>query len=92
LQKRFKQHLRCNSDIARFKKEIVTGDTFLCGTRFKIEIIKRNVYDKFIEARECKQLVIRRQLQQWTMSAAAQFRDESTENEDRCPFRFIACR
>lgn len=29
LQQRFKQHLRHNSDVARFKKEILTGGTFI---------------------------------------------------------------
>jgi len=41
LQSRFKQHLHHNSEIARFKKEIITGGTF----NDKMDSIKKNVYD-----------------------------------------------
>lgn len=51
LQKRFKQHLRHNSDIARFKAEILTGGTF----KDKIDSVKKIVYDRFTEARDQKQ-------------------------------------
>jgi len=84
LQSRFKQHLHHNSDIARFKKEIITGGTF----NDKMDSIKKNVYDRFIEARNQKQLITRRQLQQWAMAAAAQFRN--MEEESECAFRFVA--
>jgi len=56
LQSRFKQHLRHNSDIARFRKEILTGGTF----QDKLDRIKTNIYDRFLEARLQKQLVTRR--------------------------------
>lgn len=83
LQKRFKQHLRYPSEIARFKKEILSGGTF----QDKMELVKQNVYDRFTEAREQKQLVTRRQLQYWAMAAAIQFRDAEDEKD---VFRFVA--
>jgi len=46
------------------------------------------VYKRFIEARNQKQLITRRQLQQWAIAAAAQFRN--MEEESECAFRFIA--
>lgn len=55
LQQRFKNHLRYNSEVARFKNEILSGGSFMN----KIDVIKRNVYDRFTEAREHKQLVTR---------------------------------
>jgi len=84
LQSRFKQHLHHNSEIARFKKEIITGGTF----NDKMDNIKKIVYDRFIETRNQKQLITRRQLQQWAMAAAAQFRN--MEEESECAFRFVA--
>ncbi|XP_071642227.1 uncharacterized protein [Temnothorax longispinosus] len=87
LQQRFKTHLRHNSEVARFKNEILSGGTFMD----KMDAIKRNVYDRFTEARACKQLVTRQQLQQWAMAAAVQFRKEdSSKSEEECAFRFVA--
>lgn len=54
----------------------------------KMDIVKKNVYDRFTEARNEKQLVTRRQLQQWTMSAAMQFRD--ADEEEGNVFKFSA--
>ena len=82
LQKWFKQHLHHNSIIARFKKEILRGGSFLD----KIGIIKKNIHDRFTEAREQKQLVTRRQ--QWAIAAAVPFRN--MENENECAFCFVA--
>lgn len=45
LQKRFKQHLKHNSDIARFKREILKGGTFLD----KMDAIKK-MFDCMIDS------------------------------------------
>ncbi|XP_076545771.1 LOW QUALITY PROTEIN: uncharacterized protein LOC117611086 [Osmia lignaria lignaria] len=82
LQTRFKRHLRHKTDTARFRKDIIKGGTYMD----KMEIIKKNVYDQFIETRRREQLVTRRQLQQWAMDAAMQFRD--AVNEDGSNFQF----
>jgi len=82
LQQRFKQHLRHASDISRFRKEVLSGGTFF----HKIDAVKKNVYDRFTDARNQKQLVTRRQLQQWAMAAAAQYRND----DEDCTFRFVA--
>ncbi|XP_026829898.1 uncharacterized protein LOC113563060 [Ooceraea biroi] len=91
LQQRFKQDLRHNSDVVRFRNEILSGGTFFD----KIETVKKNVYDRFVEARDSKQLITRRQLQQWAMAAATQYRvdpstSSSTDEENQCTFRFVA--
>lgn len=69
LQKKFKQYLHHNSKTSRLRNEISTGGTF----QDKINRIKKDVYDRFTEARNQKQLITRRQ--QWAMAAAVQFRN-----------------
>lgn len=55
LQQRFKKHLRRQSYVARFRKYVLTGGTF----KDKMEVIKTCVHNRFTEARNHKQLVIR---------------------------------
>ncbi|XP_032675579.1 uncharacterized protein LOC116846167 isoform X2 [Odontomachus brunneus] len=87
LQKRFKKHLRNNCDLARFRNYILSGGTFWD----KMKIIKRNVYDRFTEARKQKQLVTRRLLQQWAMTEAVQYNGKGTKSaKDGNAFRFVA--
>lgn len=86
LQQRFKKHLHRQSDVARFRKYVLAGGTF----KDKMESIKRCVHDRFTEAREHKQLVTRRLMQQWAMAAAAQYHDTKGSEEHTDVFRFVA--
>lgn len=85
LQRRFKQHLRHKTDIARFRKDVINGGTYAD----KLDLVKKCVYDRFSETRAHKQLVTRRQLQQYAMATAMQFRDTDNETEGNV-FQFTA--
>ncbi|XP_025154118.1 uncharacterized protein LOC112588423 [Harpegnathos saltator] len=87
LQSKFKQHLHYHSEVARFRKYILSGGNYWD----KLQLIKRNVYDRFTEAREQRQLVTRRLLQQWAMAAAVQYNKQGEESEEHGKaFRFVA--
>ncbi|XP_025158805.1 elongation of very long chain fatty acids protein 7 [Harpegnathos saltator] len=87
LQSKFKQHLHYHSEVARFRKYILSGGNYWD----KLQLIKRNVYDRFTEAREQRQLITRRLLQQWTMAAAVQYNKQGEESEEHDKaFRFVA--
>lgn len=58
LQQRFKKHLQRPLQLTRYKNAVLSGGNF----RDKLNAIKINVYDRFIEARKNRQLVIRRLL------------------------------
>lgn len=77
LQKRFKKYYD-PSDLIRLRNAVLSGGTF----KDKLNIIKANVYDRFTEARNNRQLITRRLLQQWAIAAAAQFNDKQKEGED----------
>lgn len=87
LQQRFRKHLRHHSDVTRLRKDVLSGGNF----RDKLQSIKRNVYDRFTEARRNKQPVTRHVLQQWAMVAAVQFHEDQEDGEGhKSVFNFIA--
>lgn len=46
-------------------------------------MIKKNIYDRFTEARNQKQLVTRRQLQHWAIAAAVKFQNVFQKKKER---------
>lgn len=45
---RFKSHLRSNSDVVKYRKYVLSDGSFWD----KLELIKKNVYNRFTEAKE----------------------------------------
>lgn len=63
--------LKRMKDLAKWKKHIKSGGTMID----KYAIIDSWTYDRFTEARQIYQQVTTRNLQQWALSAASQFKN-----------------